>query len=708
MIAIFVGIIAYAYFDPVSLPTSPQGQKSCKFFCQSAGARIHPRFSALPVAQVNQSINNCPLPSRIFHGRQRILDKMHEYFNQDHAQQHIFLLYGVGGGGKTQIARKFIQASSCFSDSFYIDASNRDTIDAGLKNIAVIKTGNTSQDALNWLKGNHDQWLLFFDNADDPEINLNPFLPQCDHGNIIITSRNPGLRGYAGSDARVSDMEETDAIKLLLTSAAQEVTPRNEEMAAEIVQELTCLPLAIIQAGAFITESGALNTYLELYKENRARLLTKKPAQAHDDYEWTVYTTWQISFDRLSELAQTLLQLCSFLHHQGISEKIFSKASAVGVIGISEQELQKPMELLSWYLGPTGDWDSLRFTEVTNQLRAYSLIDFDADTGLFSIHPLVHNWSQSTLTNEEVYHYSMAAIVAMSIRTIQEQDRQLASLWLLPHIDSLRKGLTYIPPYVNAPFGSIYSHAERHKETVELNIVLLEEERKSLGADHPNTLTTMGNLAQAYHELGRLNEAEDIEVIVLEKKRESLGEDHPHTLVAMGNLARTYHKLGQLNKAEKLEVFVLEKRKKILGKDHLLTLLSMENLGATYYQLGQLHEAEELDVVVLEKRREILGEDHPDTLVAMADLAETYRKLGQLNRAEELEVVVLKKQRGTLGEEHPDTLTAMGNLAQTHHELGRLNEAEEVEVVVLEKRREILWGGPSRHLGSSNKSGTYI
>jgi hypothetical protein len=124
-----------------------------------------------------------------------------------------------------------------FSDRFYIDASTRDTIDAGLKNIAVIKTGNTSpQNALSYLKEKHRQWLIFFDNADDPGLNLNPFLPQCDHGNILITSRNPGLRVYAGSDAHVSDMEETDAVKLLLASARQEVTPRNEEMAAEIVQ----------------------------------------------------------------------------------------------------------------------------------------------------------------------------------------------------------------------------------------------------------------------------------------------------------------------------------------------------------------------------------------------------------------------------------------------------------------------------------------
>jgi hypothetical protein len=48
------------------------------------------------------------------------------------------------------------------------------------------------------------------------------------------------------------------------------------------------LPLAIIQAGAFISKSGALDSYLALYAKNRDRLLREKPAQSHDDYAWTV------------------------------------------------------------------------------------------------------------------------------------------------------------------------------------------------------------------------------------------------------------------------------------------------------------------------------------------------------------------------------------------------------------------------------------
>ncbi|KAF7328637.1 Nephrocystin-3 [Mycena sanguinolenta] len=216
---------------------------------------------------------------------------MHDFFASNTDVQKIYLLHGLGGTGKTQIALKFIkESSSCFSDIFLIDSSTNGTIEAGLKNIAIVKGfGGSLQDGLLWLASQVEAWLLVFDNADDPSIDLRGFIPKCDHGNIIITSRNPGLLVHAGSDSPVSDMEEGDAVALLLKSAAQKVTATTEQIAAEIVKALCHLPLAIVQAGAFISKSRNLDNYLELYMENQEQLLREKPAQSQDRYKRTVY-----------------------------------------------------------------------------------------------------------------------------------------------------------------------------------------------------------------------------------------------------------------------------------------------------------------------------------------------------------------------------------------------------------------------------------
>ncbi|KAJ7450386.1 P-loop containing nucleoside triphosphate hydrolase protein, partial [Mycena latifolia] len=347
---------------------------------------------------------NCPPPSRIFRGRQSILAKMHQYFTEDLGKQHIYVLYGLGGSGKTQIALKFIDESASradsntlrFSDIFLIDTSTPDTIDTSLKRVAAMKKiGNTAQDALDWLRSKQNEWLLFFDNADDPKIDLHNFFPCCNHGNILITSRNPQVRGY-GSHSLVSDMEEGEAVELLLRSAAQDLIPKNKDTATEIVKALWYLPLAIVQAGAFIMKSGSLNSYLSLYMKNNKQLLREKPTQSHDNYAWTVYTTWQISFDQLSQPAAMLFQLCSFLHHGGISEGFFSNASRYKFpsSGPSKEELKMPLEFLSQFLGPDDTWNSLCFCDATNELQAYSLVNFDAERDSFSIHPLVHSWSR--------------------------------------------------------------------------------------------------------------------------------------------------------------------------------------------------------------------------------------------------------------------------------------------------------------------------
>ncbi|KAJ7875228.1 P-loop containing nucleoside triphosphate hydrolase protein, partial [Mycena leptocephala] len=593
----------------------------------------------------------------IFQGRQTIRDDMNHFFTQEFQKQHIYLLYGLGGAGKTQIGLKFISDSSCFTDKFFLDASSTVTIETSLKNIATMKNvGSSSQDALKWLANTPQDWLLFYDNADDPKINLHRFLPWCDHGNIIITSRNPELRVYAGAHSTVSDMDQADAVALLLKSAAQPILPANEKIATEIVKELWYLPLAIAQAGAFISQSGALDSYLDIYTKNRAQLLSQKSAQSHDDYVWTVYTTWQMSVDQLSQPAAMFLQLCSFLHRDGISEDIFSRAATYKFRQAipSREAMQKPLEFLAHF-----DWEKKTF----------------------SMHPLVHSWSRTTISDQKSYHSIMADIMGMSIAEIPTVHQEIASLRLISHIESLQHGNQQMVVNFGTEYGMVYYYAEQYEVAKEVLLAVLERQKQVLSVDHPDTLHTMGNLASIYCNLQECHKAEELHVVVLEKRKQILGDDHPDTLQTMRNLARTCHKLQKYCEAEELGVVVLETQKKILGVDHPDTLGTMGNLASTYRHLQAFHKAEQLEVGVLEKQKQVLGDDHPDTLRTMSNLASTYHKLQAFHKAEELGAVVLSKRKQILGDNHLDTLRAMSNLASTYHSLDKLAEAEELEAL---------------------------
>ncbi|KAJ7446590.1 hypothetical protein FB451DRAFT_1055112, partial [Mycena latifolia] len=597
------------------------------------------------------------------------------------------LLHGLGAG-KTQIALKFIQESALqFTDIFLVDASTVETIDASLKNIAIMKnTGDSSQGGLQWLELSQDEWICFFDNADDPRINLNNYFPQCNHGNILITSRNPGLCVYAGQQVSVSDMEETEAVNLLLRSAAQDATEHSRDTAAHIAKALCYLPLAIIQAGAFISKSGNLESYLALFEDNKSRLLTQRPAQSHDSDAWTVYTTWQISFDQLSDHAKTFLKLCSFLHYQGISEDIFKYATNYKFepCGPSKQELEMPLKVMTQFLACTGSWDPLTFIDVTNELAAYSLINFDSEKKLLSIHPLLHEWTRTTLSNEAEY-LCMAAITGMSIAGFPEENIRLAFSWMLPHIDSLMRGSSDIILDFRHEYANIYLRGGKPRKSAELEVLVLEKRRNLLGEDLPNTLEAMYWLAWAYEQLGKLQDAEGLGAVVVSKRLDNLGADHHDTLEAMGNLALVYSGLGKLKEAEELQVIVLEKYRHLQGDSHSDTLTAMGDLALTYGKLGRLREAEELHIVVLEKHKKILGDHDPLTLIAMGNLATVSHNLGKSEQAQELLIQVLEKRRGIYGDSHPRTLTAMGNLVCIYQTLGKLQESEELEVAVIER-----------------------
>ncbi|KAJ7770434.1 acyl transferase/acyl hydrolase/lysophospholipase [Mycena metata] len=647
----------------LSHPVESQLADAVKSLVEKIGRVPTTSLNAVPT-EFNQSkatLNflRCPPPSQIFRGRQDILDKMHEYFSGDIQGRHAYVLYGLGGSGKTQIALKFLdttnrQPTPRFTKQFFINASSCQTLDTAFKNIAIShEIGKNSQDALHWLISQIEPWMLLFDNADDPSIDLFPFFPKCTHGNIIITSRNPELAVHGQSHSRVGDMDETDAIDLLLVRAVKEKTIQTTEKASEIVKELSCLPLALIQAGAYIAKFNCLPQYLSIYKENRAKLLSQHPVQSHDDYGRTVYTTWAISFVQLSKEARRFLQICSLLHHDSIPEAIFQQAAA-WIINHEKQEeaqtLQEARVLLCSFLSHSGIWDTQRFLDIVAEIQGYSLIDRDAVRNTLSIHPLVQSWCQNTLDNESGSRECMIDIMGMSMKLT---DNYLFRIGLMPHLECLIQDPINIKSVFQYEYAHVYFDSGRYTDAEPLACVVLEKRKQLLGADHPDTLSAMGNLAATYQQLGRYTDAEPLEGVVLEKRKQLLGADHPDTLWAMANLAGTYRELGRYTDAEPLEVVVLEKRKQLLGADHPDTLLATANLAATYRRLGRYTDAEPLEGVVLEKRKQLLGTDHPDTLSAMVKLAATYRHLGRYADAEALDRVVLEKRKRLLCADHP-------------------------------------------------------
>ena len=70
-----------------------------------------------------------------------------------------------------------------------------------------------------------------------------------------------------------------------------------------------------------------------------------------------------------------------------------------------------------------------------------------------------------------------------------------------------------------------------------MNRRALEGREKALGKEHPNTLTSVSNLASVLRYQGKYEEVEEMNRRALEGKEKALGKEHPNTLTSVSNLA---------------------------------------------------------------------------------------------------------------------------------------------------------------------------
>ncbi|APZ54423.1 Tetratricopeptide repeat-containing protein [Salipiger abyssi] len=102
-----------------------------------------------------------------------------------------------------------------------------------------------------------------------------------------------------------------------------------------------------------------------------------------------------------------------------------------------------------------------------------------------------------------------------------------------------------------------------------------------------------------------------------------MGPEHPDTLTSVNNLAVLYRSTGRYGEAEPLYRRALEARERVLGPEHPDTLRSVNNLAALYENTGRYGEAEPLFRRALEASEEAdgYGPMHPTTVVYNGNLA---------------------------------------------------------------------------------------
>ena len=200
-----------------------------------------------------------------------------------------------------------------------------------------------------------------------------------------------------------------------------------------------------------------------------------------------------------------------------------------------------------------------------------------------------------------------------------------------------------------------------------------------LGKEHPDTLDSLNNLANAYHSLGDYKKAIKLYEKCYATQCKVLGEDHPYTLDSLDNLAVAYDSLGDYRIAFELHERCYELRRRVLGEIHPRTLKALYSLGNGYFHFGEYRKAFELYEKCYATQCRVLGEEHLYTLASLNNLALTYFKLFDFEKALELHEKCYEIGCGVLGEEHPFTLNVLGNLSIDYNLLGNYKKSFELQ-----------------------------
>ena len=244
------------------------------------------------------------------------------------------------------------------------------------------------------------------------------------------------------------------------------------------------------------------------------------------------------------------------------------------------------------------------------------------------------------------------------------------------NIESEFKGQPLVEAGIRGTLGNAYRDLNLLAESEKQYQKAYDLSVQYRGADDPETLIALGNLAGLKDSQGKYQEAVKIGEKDYEATRRVLGPDNPRTIVTMQGLGVFYLKVDDYDKAEPLLKKALEYQVRTLGYDNADTLNTSDSLATLYRFQKKFAEADPLFEKGLASYRKLYGPEHPYVLRETYGLAANYMGEHKYAEAEPLLLEVLAGNTKLLGAEHPDTLSTLAGLALLYDKEGKFVKAE--------------------------------
>ncbi|OBT80379.1 hypothetical protein VF21_00911 [Pseudogymnoascus sp. 05NY08] len=637
-----------------------------------------------------------------FTGRESELTQLEEVlFAEDQATK--VAVFGLGGVGKTSLVIELVHRIRMKHENcsvLWIPATNLESLHQAYLDVAcqfgIRGWEEDSADVKRLVqeflsRESAGQWLVVFDNADDIDMwvgthteqgtkRLIDYLPRSKLGCIVFTTRD---RKTAVKLAQKNVMEVPAMGEDVATLMLQEylINPdlvSNKPDTSSLLNELIYLPLAIVQASAYINENRiSFSDYLSLLADQEEDVIDLFSEEFEDDGRYQnvknpVATTWLISFEQIRQrdpLAAEYLSFMACIDSRDIPQSLLPRG----------QSRKKEMAAIG-------------------TLDAYSFVTRRPGNDALDLHRLVHLSTRNWLSLRNEWDDRVNAALHRVEDMLPAPKHENRALWMSYQIhaqcvltstkDQEKESKEWYR--LAGRIAECYLITGKYQESENLTRQTLKLKEEVLGKTHPHTLATMSNLALVLDNQGKYAEAETMNRQTLKLKEEVLGMTHPSTLATMGILALVLHSQGKYAEAESMNRQTLKLTEEVLGKTHPSTLATMSNLALVLHRQDKYAEAETMNRQTLKLKEEVLEKTHPSTLATMSNLALMLHRQGRYAEAETMNRQTLKLKEEVLGKMHPSTLTTMSNLASVLVRKGKYTQAEAINRQTLKLMEEVL------------------
>lgn len=663
-----------------------------------------------------------------FTGRSTVLQQIYEHFTSASSNSTPQAIFGLGGIGKTRLAVEYAARHALdekhYSHVLWLRADDPAVLVSDYASLAEVLDLPEKEDSeqaskisavQRWLQTTHQNWLLIFDNAENSET-IRPYLPPSYHGHVLITSRNPAW-GSLATARRIDELSLIDSVAFL-----RQRTGQNDDAAAtDLAAALGGLPLALVQASAYIEQTEkSLADYLLLFEQRKQDLLSRPGAPP--DYPYTVAVTWELSFEQTRNripAAADLLALCSFLAPSPIP---------IETIKTGAKLLPTPLA--------NAVSDDIRLDELIATLRQYSLVH--VTNGALLFHRLVQVVMSHRLRDDQKQWALFALRFTHRFFYFDQEDLQSRQwcAFFLPHALTasryaweLEVGFDILSELLSHLGGYLEEQAEYHQARVVISQGI-KASQISLGLNHPTAIRLLQQQGEVSFRLGEFKEAQtyleralelaradvvqgapqlreasilnDLSLVFLSigslpeaqkhaerslaLQEESLGKDHPQISSVAGNLGVIIMRQARFDEARPYIERSISITKLHLGPSNPKVAVHLNTLGNLLSELGRYSDAQECFMQALELIKQNYGLDHPNAAAVLRNIGDVHQRLGNLEYARQFCELALRIDESCFGPDHASVATDLNNLARALHELGNYSKA----LTYLERARSIM------------------